>query len=88
MEALLIPFGIFLAAGLFLILAEALKIPTVMTMRAMSSAGKREKKKGRSLEMFLMDGAVLAGRHLPMNPHKMARLGATLRAAGMDPWHP
>ena len=34
--------------------------------------------------MFLMDGAVLAGRHLPMNPHKMARLGATLRAAGMD----
>ena len=46
MEALLIPFGIFLAAGLFLILAEALKIPTVMTMRAMSSAGKREKKKG------------------------------------------
>ena len=45
MEALLIPFGIFLAAGLFLILAEALKIPTVMTMRAMSSAGKREKKR-------------------------------------------
>lgn len=45
MEALLIPFGIFLAAGLFLILAEALKIPTVMTMRAMSSAGKRRRKR-------------------------------------------
>lgn len=34
--------------------------------------------------MFLMDGAVLAGRHLPMNPHKKARLAATLRAAGID----
>ena len=45
MEALLILFGIFLAAGLFLILAEALKIPTVMTMRAMSSAGKRGRRK-------------------------------------------
>lgn len=55
-----------------------------MTMKAMSSAGKREQKKGRRLEMFLMDGAVLAGRHLPMNPHKKARLTATLRAAGMD----
>lgn len=84
MEVLLVIFGAFFAAGLFLVLADVLKIPTVMTMKAMSSAGKREQKKGRSLEMFLMDGAVLAGRHLPMNPHKKARLAATLRAAGMD----
>lgn len=84
MEVLLVIFGVFFAAGLFLVLADVLKIPTVMTMRAMSSAGKREQKKGRTLEVFLMDGAVLAGRHLPMNPHKKARLAATLRAAGMD----
>lgn len=84
MEALLILFGFFFAAGLFFILADVFRIPTVMTMKAMSSAGKREKKKGRNLEMFLMDGAVLAGRHLPMNPHKKARLAATLRAAGID----
>lgn len=84
METLLILFGFFFAAGLFFILADVFRIPTVMTMKAMSSAGKREKKKGRNLEMFLMDGAVLAGRHLPMNPHKKARLAATLRAAGID----
>lgn len=80
----MILFGFFFAAGLFFILADVFRIPTVMTMKAMSSAGKREKKKGRNLEMFLMDGAVLAGRHLPMNPHKKARLAATLRAAGID----
>lgn len=34
--------------------------------------------------MMLMDGAVLLGRHLPMNPHKKAKLAATLRAAGID----
>lgn len=84
MEVLLVVFGVFFAVGLFLVLADVLKIPTVLTMKAMSSAGKREKKKGRSMEMFLMDGAVLVGRHLPMNPHKRARLAATLRAAGMD----
>lgn len=84
MEVLLVIFGVFFAVGLFLVLADVLKIPTVLTMKAMSSAGKRNKKKGRRMEMFLMDGAVLAGRHFPMNPHKRARLGATLRAAGMD----
>lgn len=34
--------------------------------------------------MMLMDGAVLLGRHLPMNLHKKAKLAATLRAAGID----
>lgn len=84
MEALLVVFGIFFSVGLFLVLADVFQIPTVLTLKAMSSAGKRERKKGKSLEMFLMDGAVLVGRHLPMNPHKMARLAATLRAAGID----
>lgn len=34
--------------------------------------------------MMLMDGAVLLGKHLPMNPHKKAKLAATLRAAGIN----
>lgn len=31
-----------------------------------------------------MDGAVVLSRHLPMNPHKKARMLATLKAAGMN----
>lgn len=50
----------------------------------MSSAGKLEYKAAKSIETILMDGAVLLSRHLPINPHKKARLTATLRTAGMD----
>lgn len=84
MVGLLILFGIFFAVGLFLILADVFQIPTMMTLKAMSDVGKEEKRKNRSMEMMLMDGAVLLGRHLPINPHKKAKLAATLRAAGID----
>lgn len=85
MVALLIIFGIFFAMGLFFILADVFRIPTIMTIKAMSDVGREERrKKGKSLDMMLMDGAVVIGRHLPMNPHKEARLAATLRAAGIN----
>ncbi|MCM1561599.1 MAG: secretion protein F [Butyrivibrio sp.] len=84
MVGLLILFGIFFAVGLFLVLADVFRIPTMMTLKAMSDVGKEEKRKNRSMEMMLMDGAVLLGRHLPMNPHKKAKLAATLRAAGIN----
>lgn len=83
MVGLLILFGVFFAAGLFLVLSDVFRIPTIMTMKAMSGVGKAEKRKNRNLNMILMDGAVLLGRHLPMNPHKKARLAAALRAAGI-----
>lgn len=84
MVIILFAFGAFFSVGLFLILAEVLRIPTIRTVQAMSSAGKLEWKTAKSIETILMDGAVLLSRHLPMNPHKKARLTATLRAAGMD----
>ena len=84
MIIILFAFGAFFSVGLFLILAEVLRIPTIRTVQAMSSAGKLEYKAAKSIETILMDGAVLLSRHLPMNPHKKARLTATLRAAGMD----
>ena len=84
MIIILFAFGTFFSIGLFLILAEVLRIPTIRTVQAMSSASKLEWKAAKSIETILMDGAVLLSRHLPMNPHKKARLTATLRAAGMD----
>lgn len=83
MVILMFVFGMLFAAGLFLIIAEILRIPTVKTVKAMSSVGK-EHKTAKTMETFLMDGAVFLSKHLPMNLHKRARLAATLRAAGMD----
>ncbi len=84
MVILLFLFGLFFAAGLFLVSAHILKIPTANTLKAMSAASREKRKKGRSMEAVLMDGAVLLSRYLPINPYKKARLAATLRAAGMD----
>lgn len=84
MEALLVLFGLFFSIGLFLILADLLQIPTIMTLKAMSDVGKAQKKKSKNFDMMLIDGAVLLGKHLPMNPHKKAKLAATLRAAGIN----
>lgn len=84
MVILMILFGVFFAAGLFLILADVFRIPTMRTVKVMSVAGRSEKKAAKTVDMWLMDGAVVLSRHLPMNPHKKARLAATLKAAGMN----
>lgn len=44
MVILMILFGIFFAAGLFLILAGVFRIPTMQTVKVMSTAGRSEKK--------------------------------------------
>lgn len=84
MVYLLVLFGVFFSAGLFLVFADILRIPTIQTLKAMSAAGKGEKKAAKTLETWMMDGAVCLSHYLPMNPHKKARLVATLRAASMD----
>lgn len=84
MVILMILFGVFFAAGLFLILADVFRIPTMRTVKVMSAAGRSEKKAAKTVDMWLMDGAVVLSRHLPMNPHKKARMAATLKAAGMN----
>lgn len=84
MVILMILFGVFFAAGLFLILADVFRIPTLRTVKVMSAAGRSEKKAAKTLDMWLMDGAVALSKHLPMNQHKKARLSAILKAAGMN----
>ena len=50
MTILLFLFGVAVAAGLFFILADILKLPRLSTEKALLSAGRAEKKRMRSLE--------------------------------------
>lgn len=84
MVILMILFGVFFAAGLFLILADVFRIPTMQTVKVMSAAGRSEKKAAKTVDMWIMDGAVVLSRYLPMNQHKKTRMAATLKAAGMN----
>ena len=53
MTILLFLFGVAVAAGLFFILADILKLPRLSTEKALLSAGRTEKKRMKSLEVYL-----------------------------------
>lgn len=84
MEGLLFFFGAFLAAGLFFVAADALKLPRLATERALISAGRSAKKQVKSMDALLLGWAVKLARFIPMDEYKRRRLGQTLTAAGLD----
>jgi tight adherence protein C len=82
MVFLLIFFGIFLAVGLFFVLADALKLPKFSTQRAIMSATKKEKVK--ILDVFVNGSAMKIAKFIPMDPYKKNRMKNTLKAVGLQ----
>lgn len=74
--------GILIAAGLFFILSDVLKLPTMKTARAMLGAGKENKKAAKTLEAWLMSGAVKLSNYIHMDEYKRNRMTNILKAAG------
>lgn len=83
MLAQLFIFGILFAAGLFFILADALKLPTFSTAKAMLGAGKSDKKAAKTVETWLMSGAVKLSNHIRMDEYKRSRTANILKSAGI-----
>ena len=54
MTILLLLFGVAVAAGLFFILADILKLPRLSTEKALLSAGRTEKKRMKSLDAIFL----------------------------------
>lgn len=77
-------FGLFLAAGLFFILADILKLPTLAAEKAMLSAGKSKKSPRKTLETLLMKAAIRLSKAFHMDAYKRRRMANTLDAAGID----
>lgn len=82
MVFLLICFGIFLAIGLFFVLADALKLPKFSTQRAIMSATKKEKVK--ILDVFVNGSAMKIAKFIPMDPYKKNRMKNILKAVGIQ----
>lgn len=83
MQLLLILFGSFLATGLFFIIADLLKLPTLATGKAMLAATKQSKEKAKTFDALLNGWAVSIAKILPMDEYKKIRIRNTLNAAGM-----
>lgn len=81
---LILLFGMLLATGLFLILADVFKLPRLATSRAMITATKEQKDKANNLEAVLNAWTVVLAKYIPMDEYKKHRLQNTLHAAGMN----
>lgn len=76
--------GSLLAAGLYFILADVLKLPTMKTAKAMMGAGKENKKAAKTMEAWLMSGAVKLSKYIRMDEYKHSRMINVLKAAGIS----
>lgn len=84
MKLLLFLFGTVLAAGLYFVLADLLKIPRLATERALISAGRRERSLVKSLEALILGWSVKLARFIRLDEYKHRRLESKLTAAGLD----
>lgn len=74
--------GFLLAAGLFFLLADVLKIPTLSTSKAMRGAGSSSKRAYGTVEAWLMSGAVKVSKYIRLDEYKHSRMSNVLKAAG------
>ena len=84
MGVLLFLFGTALAAGLYFVLADLLKIPRLATERALISAGRRERSLVKALEALILGWALKLAPLIRMDEYKYRRLENKLTAAGLD----
>ena len=84
MGVLLFLFGTALAAGLYFVLADLLKIPRLATERALISAGRRERSLVKALEALILGWALKLAPLIRMDEYKYRRLESKLTAAGLD----
>jgi len=81
---LLFLFGCALAAGLFFIAADILKLPRLSTEKALLLAGKAEHKRMKSLDALFLGWAIKLSKHIRMDEYKRAHMARILNAASMD----
>lgn len=84
MMILLLLFAVLLAAGLFFILTDVLKLPTLGAAKAMLSAVRQDKKAAKTVEVYLMSGAVRLSRFIRLDEYRKSRMANVLKAAGIN----
>lgn len=84
MTFLIFTFGTLLALGLFFIVADILKLPSLATEKAMLSASKQGKEKTKNIDALLMGWTVKLAKYIPIDEYKKSRMKNTLNACGMN----
>jgi tight adherence protein C len=69
--------------GAYLIFADILKLSTYKSYKAIISIGKREKKKIKSFEIFILEGAVKVSKLIKIDDYRRRKMIAVLKSAGI-----
>jgi tight adherence protein C len=77
-------FGVLLAAGLFFIVADLLRLPSLAAQKAMLAAGKQTKAKPKTVDTLLQSAAVRLSHLISMDEYKRGRMKNVLSAAGLN----
>lgn len=83
MIQLMFLFAALLAAGLFFVLADLLKVPRLATTKAVVNTGRTDNKLTQTIEAWLIEMAASLGRYIPMDEYKKSRLANVLKASGI-----
>lgn len=76
--------GVLFAVGVYFILADIYRLPTIKTSRAISNLAKAQRDKTSSIDIWLGNFAGFIAKHLPMNEFRRQELEIDLRTAQMD----
>ena len=76
--------GVLLGVGIFLLLADLMRIPFIKTSKAITNLSKRQKKKTSSIELWLKDFAVLLSKRIKLNEYKRMQLLSDLQTANVN----
>lgn len=84
MVLLIVLFGALLAAGLFFLTADLLRLPYLKTSKAMINTGREKKTAARTAETYLLTVAVKLAPYIRMEEYKKGRLKNILKASGLN----
>lgn len=84
MVVLIVLFGALLAAGLFFLTADLLRLPYLKTSKAMINTGREKKTAAKTAETYLLTVAVKLAPYIRMDEYKKGRLKNILKASGLN----
>lgn len=73
-----------LGAGLFFIICDIMRVPTLKTSKTVKSLSKRQRAKTGTVEVWLRDLSVWLSGFIKINEYKRLQLVSDLQTAGMD----
>ena len=81
MVQILSAFTVLLAIGLYMIVADLLKLPTRRTTKAIATVDKREKKKSKNFDVMINEISMKVGKFIKLTDYNKRKLTATLKSA-------